>query len=90
MHDPVHHPVLPLELGGLEALGHLSLVVCSMTRAPAKPILAPGSASTTSAAVANEAVTPPNVGSVRTEMYGHDPSTYLLRATLVLASCMSE
>src|SRR5215203_4045258 len=41
--------------------------ICSMTRTPVNPILAPGSARTTSAAVANEAVTPPKVGSVRTE-----------------------
>src|SRR5215210_312955 len=47
--------------------GSLSRVVCSMTRAPVNPILAPGSAKTTSAAVANEAVTPPKVGSVSTE-----------------------
>ena len=47
--------------------GSLSLVVCSITRAPVNPILAPGSANTTSAAVANEAVTPPKVGSVKTE-----------------------
>src|SRR5918997_5464415 len=47
--------------------GSRSLVVCSMTLAPVKPILAPGSARTTSAAVANDAVTPPKVGSVRTE-----------------------
>ena len=34
---------------------------------PVNPILAPGSANTTSAAVANEAVTPPKVGSVKTD-----------------------
>src|SRR5215204_870917 len=47
--------------------GSRSRVVCSITLAPVNPILAPGSASTTSAAVANEAVTPPKVGSVKTE-----------------------
>src|SRR5206468_3407781 len=41
-----------------------------MTRGPAKPISARGSARTTSPSIAKLAVTPPVVGSVRTEMYG--------------------
>jgi hypothetical protein len=64
VHDPVQVAVLALELG------RRSRVVCSITRAPANPMRAPGSAMITSAAVAKLAVTPPNVGSVRTETYG--------------------
>ena len=43
-------------------------MVCSITRGPAKPIRAPGSAMFRSPSMAKEAVTPPVVGSVRTEM----------------------
>ena len=39
-----------------------------MTRGPAKPISAPGSAICTSPSMAKEAVTPPVVGLVRTTM----------------------
>ena len=42
-------------------------MVCSMTRGPAKPIKAPGSAMFKSPSMAKEAVTPPIVGSVRIE-----------------------
>src|SRR5690606_40571744 len=42
----------------------------SITRGPAKPISAPGSASTRSATNANDAETPPIVGSVRIETNG--------------------
>jgi hypothetical protein len=73
VYDAVHEAVLLLELRRLEALGNRSRVVVSITRAPANPILAFGSAITTSAAVAKEAVTPPKVGSARTETYGHGP-----------------
>ncbi len=42
-------------------------MVCSMTRGPAKPMSALGSAMLTSPSIAKLAVTPPVVGSVRTE-----------------------
>jgi hypothetical protein len=42
-------------------------MVCSMTRGPAKPISAFGSAIFRSPSIAKLAVTPPVVGSVRTE-----------------------
>src|SRR5690349_23773064 len=42
----------------------------SITRGPAKPMSAPGSAITASPMKANEADTPPIVGSVRMEMNG--------------------
>ena len=41
-------------------------IVCSITRGPAKPISAPGSARIMSPSIAKLAVTPPVVGSVRT------------------------
>ena len=44
-------------------------MVCSMTRGPAKPMRAPGSARVMSPREAKEAVTPPVVGWVRKEMY---------------------
>ena len=47
-------------------LGNGFLVVCSITRAPAKPTVAPGSARMMSPSIAKEAVTPPVVGSVST------------------------
>ena len=43
-------------------------MVCLITRCPAKPITAPGSARITSPCMANDAETPPVVGSVRIEM----------------------
>src|ERR1700726_3172873 len=43
--------------------GSFSRTVCSITRAPAKPIRAPGSAIWMSPSLAKEAVTPPVVGS---------------------------
>ena len=45
-------------------------MVCSMTRGPANPMRAFGSAMLRSPSMAKLAVTPPVVGSVRTEMYG--------------------
>jgi hypothetical protein len=44
-------------------------MVCSITLGPANPIKAPGSASITSPNMAKLAVTPPVVGSVKTEIY---------------------
>ena len=48
--------------------GSFCRMVCSMTRGPAKPMSALGSAMLTSPSIAKLAVTPPVVGSVRTEM----------------------
>ena len=48
--------------------GSSCLMVSLMTRWPAKPMRAPGSARITSPCMANDAVTPPVVGSVSTEM----------------------
>jgi hypothetical protein len=39
--------------------GSFCFVICSITRGPAKPIIAPGSARMTSATMVYEAVTPP-------------------------------
>ena len=50
--------------------GSVWRIVCSMTRGPAKPMSALGSAMFRSPSIAKDAVTPPVVGSVRTEMYG--------------------
>ena len=48
--------------------GRVWRMVCSMTRGPANPISAFGSAMLRSPSIAYDAVTPPVVGSVRTEM----------------------
>ena len=48
--------------------GSVWRIVCSMTRGPANPISARGSAMFRSPSMAKEAVTPPVVGSVRIEM----------------------
>ena len=45
-------------------------IVCSITRGPAKPISASGSAMMMSPSIATEAATPPVVGCSSTEMYG--------------------
>src|SRR5690606_23125022 len=50
--------------------GRVSRTVCSITRGPAKPISASGSAMLMSPSIASEAETPPVVGWVMTEMYG--------------------
>ena len=61
-----------------------------MTRGPAKPISARGSAMFTSPSMAKLAVTPPVVGSVRTEMYGSRARSSLASAALILAICISD
>ena len=48
--------------------GSFCRMVCSMTRGPAKPMSALGSAMLRSPSIAKLAVTPPVVGSVRMEM----------------------
>ena len=55
-------------------------MVCSMTRGPAKPISAFGSAMLRSPSIAYDAVTPPVVGSVRMEMYGSPAAARRARA----------
>src|SRR6202161_2789263 len=63
-------------------------MVCSMTRGPANPISAPGSAMFKSPSMAKEAVTPPVVGSVSTEMNGTLALSNLPSAAEILASCI--
>ena len=48
--------------------GSFSRMVSSITRAPAKPIIAPGSAMAMSPSMAKDAETPPVVGSESTTM----------------------
>ncbi len=71
-------------------LGSFWPMVCSMTRGPAKPISAPGSARIISPSMAKLAVTPPVVGSVSTDTYKSPASECFLRAAAVLAICIRE
>ena len=68
--DAVDQPAFEQKLGGLEALGQILARRFLSTRAPAKPIIAFGSAMFRSPSVAKLAVTPPMVGCVRMEMKG--------------------
>ena len=70
--------------------GRVSRTVCSMTRGPAKPIRALGSARTMSPRKAKLADTPPMVGSVSTEMKGSPFSLKRCSDALVLVICISE
>ncbi len=70
--------------------GSSSPTVPLATRAPAKPMSAPGSARITSPSEANEASTPPVVGSVRMLMNGTPASFRRPRAAVVLASWSRE
>src|SRR5208283_4880475 len=63
-------------------------IVCSMTRGPAKPMSAPGSAMFKSPSMAKDAVVPPVVGSVITEMYGTLASSMRESEDEIFASCM--
>ena len=63
-------------------------MVCSMTRGPAKPMSAPGSASMMSPRLAKLAVTPPVVGWVNTLMYSPPLAEKRSMAALVLAICI--
>ena len=65
-------------------------IVFSMTRRPAKPMSALGSVTLMSPSIANEADTPPVVGSVRTEMNASPASFSRAIAADVFAICMSE
>ena len=70
--------------------GRVWRMVCSITRGPAKPISAFGSAMFRSPSIAYDAVTPPVVGSVRTEMYGRPAAASRASAAEILAICISE
>src|SRR6476661_1955827 len=65
-------------------------MVCSMTRGPANPISAFGSAMFRSPSIAKLAVTPPVVGSVSTEMYGRRALSSRASADETLAICISD
>ena len=64
-------------------------MVPAATRAPAKPMSAFGSAMLTSPSAANDANTPPVVGSVMTLDVGHAGVAQPLERGHVLASCIS-
>src|SRR5690242_1039449 len=70
--------------------GSVSRTVCSITRGPAKPISAPGSASTRSATNANDADTPPMVGSVRIDTKGRRALVSSWSTAVVFAIWNSE
>ena len=70
--------------------GSFSRTVCSITRGPAKPISAPGSAITRSATNANDAETPPIVGSVSSETNGSRALASSCSAAVVFAIWNSE
>ena len=70
--------------------GNFSRTVCSITRGPAKPINAFGSAMFTSPNIAKLADTPPNVGSVNTEINGTPFSRIFANTALVFAICIKE
>ena len=65
-------------------------MVCSITRGPANPISAPGSAIFKSPSIAKLAVTPPVVGSVINEMYGIFASSIRASPEDTFANCISE
>ncbi len=61
-----------------------------MTRGPANPIRARGSATLRSPSIARLADTPPVVGSVMTEINGKPARARRASAALVLAICISD
>ena len=65
-------------------------IVSAMTRGPAKPMSARGSAMMTSPSMAKLAVTPPVVGSVSRDRYGSRSRARRCSAAEVLAICMSD
>ena len=69
--------------------GSSCAIVPAETRAPANPMSAFGSATLTSPTAANDAKTPPVVGSERIEMNGTPAVRRRSIAASVLASCMS-
>ena len=70
--------------------GNFCFIVCSITLGPAKPIKAFGSAKITSPKLAKLAVTPPVVGSVKTDIYSSPASLCFAKAADVFAICISE
>src|SRR5690606_16595974 len=70
--------------------GSFVRTVCSITRGPAKPISARGSAITTSPRKQKLADTPPIVGSVSTEMYGSFFSASRASIAVVFDICISD
>src|SRR5690606_24251535 len=70
--------------------GSFSRTVCSITRGPAKPMSALGSATITSPSIAKLADTPPSTGSVRTEINGKPSSRMRASTAEVLAICIRE
>ena len=70
--------------------GSVSRTVCSITRGPAKPISARGSAMLRSPSIARLADTPPVVGSVSTEMNGSRACAMRASTALVLLICSSD
>jgi hypothetical protein len=89
-HDAVDLALLEQELGALEAGRELLLERVAITRGPAKPIKAPGSASVMSHTLAKEAVTPPVVGCVITQIEKPLASFKSASAAQVFAICISE
>ena len=65
-------------------------IVCPMTRGPANPMSAFGSAMLKSPSIAKLAVTPPVVGSVRSEMYGSRARSSRASAAQIFAICISD
>ena len=70
--------------------GNSCLMVLLITRGPAKPISAPGSARVRSQTEAKEAVTPPVVGLVCTQMEKPPALLSSARAEQVLAICIRD
>ena len=89
-HHRVHKAVLLLELRPLEALRQGLADGLLDDPGTAKPIRAPGSARMISPREAKLAVTPPVVGSVKTEIYKSPFSEKRASAALVLAICIRE
>src|SRR6266404_7960992 len=73
-----------------KSAGSCSFSVSAMTRGPAKPINARGSATLTSPSSATDAATPPVVGSVSTETYGRPAARNRPSAAVSFAICISE
>src|SRR6266496_1338784 len=65
-------------------------IVCLITRGPANPMTAPGSARITSPCIAYDAETPPVVGFVSTDMNGTPAPCSSAMTTDVLAICISD
>ena len=66
--DRVEHPVREQKFGALKIVGEFLVAGLLVTRRPANPISAPGSEKFRSPSIANDAATPPVVGSHSTEM----------------------